>query len=256
MNRCCNCRCCFICFQGEKGDRGPRGPMGPTGPRGDRGPRGPEGPIGERGPQGLQGNAGAAGPAGPQGLQGLQGPIGERGPQGPIGDRGPQGLQGETGAVGPAGPQGLQGLQGPKGDMGPPGPASENQAFASYMSMISGQVIDFDHPIILDKTITENGVIKNADHSFTLEPAKYWEVNFGVNGAASEGITELDFYVNGELITIMPVPGSSTFDHRTISFIFPAPSDSKFEIIMKGHPMRLGIHEPNAYFTIKSIKDL
>ena len=215
MNRCCNCRCCCFCLRGEKGERGHRGETGPQGP---------------------------------------MGPSGDTGPQGPIGHTGLQGPKGDTGEIGPAGPQGIQGPQGEKGDMGLPGPCEE-QAFGSYMSMIAGQTIDFDHPIILDKTISQDGVVKNTDHSFTLEPAKYWEVNFGINGAADAGITEFDFYINGELMTIMPVPSSSTFDQHSISFIFPAPADSKFEIIMKGHPMKLGMHAPNAYFTIKSIKD-
>jgi len=186
---------------------------------------------------------GPRGDTGPQGLMGLVGPKGDAGSQGLPGEQGPTGLQGQPG---------LQGEQGPKGDTGPP---CENQALGSYMSMISGQVINYNNPIVLDKTIAENGVIKNAENSFTLEPAKYWEVNFGVNGAADEGITEFDFYLNDELITIMPIPSSYTFDHRAMSFIFAAPENSKFEILMKGHTIRLGMHAPNAYFTIKSIAD-
>ena len=173
----------------------------------------------------------------------LNGDEGERGPMGPKGDAGPQGMQG------------LQGPQGPKGDAGPLGPR-ESEAFGSYMSMIPGQMMNFKQPIILDKTIAESGVAKNSDNSFTLKPAKYWEVNFGMNGAAAEGITEFDFFVNDKLITIMPVPGSNTFEHHTKSFIFPAPANSKFEIRMMGNSIKLGMHEPNAYFTIKSIADL
>ncbi|MCL2375568.1 MAG: hypothetical protein FWC82_03505 [Firmicutes bacterium] len=171
----------------------------------------------------------------------IKGDTGERGP------RGPQGLQGPQGQPGPQGQSGPQGPQGP--------PCEVNQAFGSYQSMIVSQLIDFDNPIILDKILAEKDVIKNADNSFTLTPAKYWKVDFGLNGAANEGITEVDFYINDELITLMPIPSSNTFEHHSISFIFAAPADSKFEIIMKGHPLRLGMHQPNAYFTIASIAD-
>jgi len=181
--------------------------------------------------------------------------MGPMGPQGIKGDTGSPGPMGETGPKGDTGSVGPQGLQGPMGPIGPPGPPCENQQFGSYMSMIPSQEIDFNHPIILDKIIVQNGVVKNVDNSFTLTPAKYWEVNFGVNGASAEGITEFDFLVNDKLITIMPVPSSSTFEHYSTSFIFFAPKDSKFDIIMKGHPIKLGMHAPNAYLVIKAIAD-
>jgi len=169
-------------------------------------------------------------------------------------------LKGDKGDRGPAGPQGAQGPAGPtgaQGPVGPQGPPSESQvaAFGSYVSMIQGQTLHFNEPIDLDRTLVENGVIKNADHSFTLLTAKYWKVNFGVNGAALEGLTEFDFFVNDDLITVMPIPGSSTSEHHATSFIFAAPADSKFDIIMKGPSIRLSGNEPNAYFTIESIAD-
>lgn len=252
MNKCCHCCHCFYCL---KGDTGERGPMGPQGPEGDRGPIGPMGPIG---PQGDTGLIGPVGPIGPIGETGPTGPQGLMGPQGPIGLDGPKGDTGSVGPIGPDGPKGDTGdvgPQGPRGDIGPPGPPSRNQAFGSYISMIPSQEINFNEPIILDKTLAENDVIKNADNSFTLIPAKYWKVNFGINGASDIGITEFDFYVNDELITLMPVPSSSSFEHYSTSFIFPAPADSEFKILMMGHPIKLGMHEPNAYFTIESIAD-
>ena len=264
MNNCMENRCRSCC---QKGDRGEIGPLGYTGPKGDEGPRGYQGPKGEpgqKGEPGPKGDIGAKGDTGPQGVEGLQGcpgPQGEIGPMGypgPKGDPGPRGDAGPKGDVGPKGDTGPKGDAGPKGDTGPKGECDcgqNQQSFGSYSCTIGGQDIAYSQPIVLDRTLAQSGVTKNADHTFTLGASKYWKVDFGINGYSPVGISEFMFYVNGKEIKNMPLPGSSSFEHYSVSFIFPATAGSVFKIIVVGHEVKLGAHAENAYLTIESVAD-
>lgn len=103
---------------------------------GNEGPVGPPGPPGEQGIQGIEGPAGPIGPAGPQGE------VGPIGPQGPEGSPGPPGadLSTEVAALEDeqtAQHQRLSALE------------SENQGFAVYETIGSGEIVVFPDATVL-----------------------------------------------------------------------------------------------------------
>jgi len=121
--------------------------------------------------------------------------------------------------------------------------------------MISSQVVNRNEPVIFDKIVTEKGVTKNADHSFTLNASKYWKVDFGGSLASTEGgPAEVMFYLDDVLITNLPIFSNSQM-HLTRSFIIPAKQGSVLKVIGVGNPIRFESLESNAYLTIKSVAD-
>jgi len=130
----------------------------------------------------------------------------------------------------------------------------KEKSFGSYLSMISGQTLDYKDPLVFDKTITQKNILMNDDHSFTLLPSKYWKIDFGMTGYSPTGISEILFYINDELVTNMPIPGSSSTDNHSISFITPAPAGAVLKVL-SASSTKLGIHEENAYLTIEGIAD-
>jgi len=257
--KCCNDKCyrqdCCCC---EKGDRGDEGPRGFPGPKGDAGP------IGPMGPTGANGQRGEPGEKGDRGMQGCPGPKGDRGPRG---EDGPAGERGEPGAPGEQGPKGDTGERGEPGEPGEPGPKGDNgdsfesAAFGSYISMIPGQQLTESNPITFDKVISSKDVTKHADNSFEFGASKFWKVSFGATVQSLNAIAEFLFYINGRLVTNLPVTGSLSGGHEeqfTMTFIAPAESGSKLEIrtATNGHPVTLAMHAANAYLVIEGIADL
>lgn len=116
--------------QGRQGDLGVQGAQGRQGTQGVQGAQGiqgagtpgAQGNQGVQGAQGRQGDPGVQGATGVQGNQGRQGAqgttgAGTPGAQGATGSPGAQGVQGTTGA----GTPGIQGAQGPQGRQGATG---------------------------------------------------------------------------------------------------------------------------------------
>jgi len=134
------------------------------------------------------------------------------------------------------------------------GGSQEPESLGSYISMIHSQEVNTDRPIIFDKTVTEKGVTKNADNSFTLNKSKYWKVNFGAHVSSTVGISEIMFYVNDILVTNLPIYSSTQYPY-SMSFIVPAKAGSVLKVLCAGHPIRLEMHEANAYLTIQSLAD-
>ena len=121
--------------------------------------------------------------------------------------------------------------------------------------MIQSQEVNRGEPLVFDKTVTEKGVKKNADHSFTLNALKYWKVSFGGSLASTKGgPAEVMFYLDDVLITNLPIFSNSQM-HLTRSFILPAKQGSVLKVMGVGNPIRFESLESNAYLTIESIAD-
>jgi len=116
--------------------------------------------------------------------------------------------------------------------------------------------MEYQEPIKFDTTMSENGVERNSDYTFTLKPAKYWRIDFGVQAYSTSGIAEFLFILNGGQVATMPIPSSSGQNHYSFSFIVPAKENSVLKILGTGHPIDLDPHQPNAWLTIQAIADL
>jgi len=128
-------------------------------------------------------------------------------------------------------------------------------AVGSYLSMIPHQLVNRNEPVIFDVTITEKGVTKNADHSFTLNASKYWKVDFGASMSSTEGgPAEVMFYIDDELVSNLPLFDSFQ-RHYTRSFITPAKQGAVLKVIGVGNPIRFESLQSNAYLTINSVAD-
>jgi len=132
---------------------------------------------------------------------------------------------------------------------------TKTEAVGSYLSMIQHQLVNRNEPVIFDVTVSEKGVTKNADHSFTLNESKYWKVDFGASMASTEGgPAEVMFYLDDVLISNLPLFDSFQ-RHYTRSFIIPAKQGSVLKVIGVGNPIRFESLQSNAYLTINSVAD-
>ena len=152
-------------------------------PMGLKGEQGEKGDKGEKGEQGIKGEKGDAG------LNGATGPIG------PKGDKGEQGEQGEQGEKGEKGEQGAKGEKGDKGDAG-----TLSNLNATILNMASQSVVT-GTPILMLKTLTNNGLKVN-DTSIGVTEAGTYLVTYYVNRATSAaGTDSISLAINGTINT-------------------------------------------------------
>ena len=183
---------------------------------------------------------------------------GERGDEGPRGYPGPRGEKGEKGD------KGIQGCPVPKGDRGPRGEDGKcdcfsSTAFGSYVSTVSGQTISNGAPIVFDKTISSQGIIKNEDNTFTLVPSKFWKITLSVSVSNTSVVSAFYLYLNDTQISNLPavVNTNSPDNNFVISFIAPAPANSilKITAVSNAQNTPLAVHANNAFLTIESVAD-